>query len=52
MAQQVPDPGPLVLGIGPAELLRSGILDQAPESGPTPAIADQPSERVPEAEHP
>ena len=38
--------------LGPAELLRSGILDQPPESGPTPPIANPPSERAPGAEQP
>jgi hypothetical protein len=36
--------------LGPAELLRSGILDQAPESGPTPPVAGTPSKGAPEAE--
>jgi hypothetical protein len=38
--------------LGPAELLRSGILDQAPESGPTPPIASPPGERASEGEQP
>jgi hypothetical protein len=39
--------------LGPAELLRSGILDQAPEVGPTPPVASAPPrDRTNEGEPP
>jgi hypothetical protein len=38
--------------LGPAELLRSGILDQAPESGPTPPMASSPPAKHEEGRRP